>query len=424
MKELQSVIEYLQQERGVDREVIIEAIESALENASRKTDELEDVRVAIDRKTFAVKAYVQKKVVLPPAIREDEVALKDAQRINPYAQIGDEIEVEADRRVLAALGRISAQTAKQTIMQKLRAAEKEKIFDEYKDSEGDIVMGTIRRFERNDVIVELEFGEAVMPSKERMVTEDYEQGDRIRAYVMAVRNKVSGPEIVLSRSHPNFVRRLFELEASEIADGTVEIKAIAREAGFRTKMAVMCKDEHVDPVGACVGMRGMRVKNIVRELNGEKVDVIRWSDDPKTLVTNALAPAKLSSVKVDEATRTVTVLVEADQLSLAIGKRGQNARLTAKLTGWRVDIQKKEHLEELDFEQQIERAVNTLAAINGVGFANAEKLVFAGFLSMEGIMAADVSDLAEIEEFTAEEAQQIWKAVEKAYEKEHGRADY
>jgi N utilization substance protein A len=232
--DLQSVIEYLQQERGVDREVIIEAIESALENASRKTDELEDVRVAIDRKTLALKAYVQKNVVLPPAIREDEIGLKDAKRIDPTVEIGDTVEVEADRRVLAALGRISAQTAKQTIMQKLRAAEKDKIFDEYKNSEGDIVMGTVRRFERNDVIIELEFGEAIMPSKERIVTEDYAQGERIRAYVVSVKNKVSGPEIILSRSHPNFVRRLFELEASEIADGTVEIVTIAREAGFRS----------------------------------------------------------------------------------------------------------------------------------------------------------------------------------------------
>jgi N utilization substance protein A len=404
--------------------VIIEAIESALETASRKTDELEDVRVAIDRKTLALKAYIHKKVVIPPAICDDQIALNDARRINPLAAVGDLVEVEADRRVLAVLGRISAQTAKQTIMQKLRAAEKEKIFEQYKGSVGDIVMGTVRRFERNDVVIELEFGEALMPSKERIITEDYAQGERIRAYVVAVKNKVNGPEITLSRSHPNFVRRLFELEASEIADGTVEIMAIAREAGFRTKMAVQCHDEHVDPVGACVGMRGMRVKNIVRELNGEKVDIVRWSDNIKTLVTNALAPAKLSAVTVDEPTHTVTVLVEADQLSLAIGKRGQNARLTAKMTGWRVDIQKKEHLEELDFEQQIERAVETLAKVDGVGYETAEKLVFAGFLTMEGIMAADISDLAEIEEFTAEEAQQIWKAVEKAYETEHGKIDY
>jgi N utilization substance protein A len=257
-----------------------------------------------------------------------------------------------------------------------------------------------------------------MPSKERVPTEEYEVGERIRAYIASIRDRESGPEILLSRSHPDFVRRLFELEVSEIADGTMEIRGIAREAGCRSKVAVISHDERVDPVGACVGIRGMRVKNIVRELNGEKIDIVRWSDDIKTLVVNALAPAKLKTVAVDEPTHTVTVTVEADQLSLAIGKRGQNARLTSKLIGWRVDIQKDE--EAMNFEERVAAAVHSLAAIEGIGEEWAEKLVYAGFLSVEGIMAADLSDLEEIEDVTPEQAQALWSAAEKAYTAKHG----
>jgi len=419
--ELQGVVEFLQQERGVDREVILCAIETALANAVRKEEgEESPLRIVIDRKTYELKAYGARTVVIPPAIRESEVDLKTARRYKPDAEVGDRVEVEVQG---FHLGRIAAQTAKQTMMQLLRQAEKELVYEEYKDHVGDVVMGTVRRFERNDVIVELDHGEAVMPGKERIVTEEYEPGERIRALVLSVENHASGPEILLSRSHPDFVRRLFELEASEIADGTVEIMGVAREAGFRSKVAVRCNDEHVDPVGACVGVRGMRVKNIVRELNGEKIDIVRWSDNTKTYITNSLAPARLLSVEVDEATRSVKVLVDPDQLSLAIGKRGQNARLTAKLCGWKVDIEKKEVAHELTFEEQIERAVNSLAAIEEVGFEKAEKMVFAGFLTMEGILAAEIGDLVDIEGFTPETAEQVWKAVEREYEHQHGRIE-
>lgn len=417
--ELQSVVEYLQRDRGVDRETIIQAIESALINAARKDQVMdENTRIGIDRKNLRIRAYVRKEVVMPPALDpKTQVDLKTARRIDPGVQVGEIIEVEEEP---VALGRIAAQTAKQTIVQRLRQAEKEKLYSEYKDSEGDIVTGTVIRFEKSDVIVELEHGEARIPSAQRISTEDYEKGERIRAYVMAVNDRASGPEIVLSRNHPDFVRRLFELEVSEIADGTVEIMGIAREAGFRSKVAVLCHDPHVDPVGACVGVRGMRVKNIVRELGGEKVDIVPWSDDIRTYVTNSLAPARLKSIQVDDDTRTVTVMVDPDQLSLAIGKRGQNARLTAKLTGWRIDIQKIENAEEVDFEKKIAEAVERLAAIEGVGYDNAEKLVYAGFLSPEGVLAAEIGDIAEVEGFTQEEAEIIWKAVEAAYEKTHG----
>jgi len=388
--ELKAVVEYMESERGVDREVIIKAIESALQSATEKADDDDDdhLRLEINRKTFEIKAF---------------------------KTLSDGSEIESTPR---RLGRIAAQTAKQTIMQKIRMAEKERVFEEFKDRTGEVVTGTVTRFDRSDVIIDLDHAEAVMPSKERVPTEEYEIGERIRAFIADVRERERGPEIILSRQHPDFVRRLFELEVSEINDGTMEIKGIAREAGYRSKVAVISHDDRVDPVGACVGMRGMRVKNIVRELSGEKIDIVRWSDDINTLITNSLAPARLKHVEADEDTQTVVVTVEADQLSLAIGKRGQNARLTSKLTGWRVDIQKDE--ESMDFEERVAVAVTKLAAVEGIGAEFAEHLVFSGFLTLEGILAADLSDLASIEEISDEQAQNIWNAAETAYTKEHG----
>ncbi len=387
--ELKAVVEYMESERGVDREVIIKAIESALQSATEKAEDDDDhLRLEINRKTFEIKAF---------------------------KTLSDGSEIESTPR---RLGRIAAQTAKQTIMQKIRMAEKERVFEEFRDRTGEVVTGTVTRFDRSDVIIDLDHAEAVMPSKERVPTEEYEIGERIRAYIADVRERERGPEITLSRQHPDFVRRLFELEVSEINDGTMEIKGIAREAGYRSKVAVISHDDRVDPVGACVGMRGMRVKNIVRELSGEKIDIVRWSDDINTLITNSLAPARLKHVEADEDTQTVVVTVEADQLSLAIGKRGQNARLTSKLTGWRVDIQKDE--ESMDFEERVAVAVTKLAAVEGIGTEFAEHLVFSGFLTLEGILAADLSDLASIEEISGEQAQNIWNAAETAYTKEHG----
>jgi N utilization substance protein A len=249
-------------------------------------------------------------------------------------------------------------------------------------------------------------------------TEEYQPGDRIRAYVVKVDNESSGPEIVLSRTHPDFVRRLFELEVSEIADGTVEIRGIAREAGFRSKIAVISRDEKVDPVGACVGMKGIRVKNIVRELSGEKIDIVRWNEDVKTFVTNSLAPAKLSRIEIDEDVHTVTVTVDPDQLSLAIGKKGQNARLTAKLTGWKIDIQRDE--DALGFEEKVALAVDNLAAIEGVTREQADMLVQSGFLTAEGIMAADLEDLEAVEGLDRDSATALRSAVETYFEKQHG----
>ncbi len=406
--ELTAVLNYMEKERGLDREMLFEALESALVTAARKNfNPTQEIRVHIDRKTCRIKALATMTVVEKVADPHIEIALDKAKAVKPDAVLGDTVEIEVTPK---DFGRIAAQTAKQAILQKLRQAERTVVFEEYRDQVGNIVPGTIRRFERSDIIIDLGKAEAVMPSKERISSELYQIGDRIRAYVMAVQENSAGPGIVLSRSHPDFVRRLFELEVAEIADKTVEIMAIAREAGYRTKIAVHSKDAKVDPVGACVGMRGMRVKNIVRELSGEKIDIVRWSEDIKTFVTNALSPAKLNKVEIDpEKPNVVHVTTDADQLSLAIGKRGQNVRLSSKLIGWKIDIQKEEG--EISFEEKVARAVTELAGIPGISREQAEKLVHAGFLSIEGILAAEIKDLEENTGLDAPAAQSIYEAA-------------
>lgn len=410
--ELMAVAEYMERERGIDRETLLSAVESALLTASKKSfSQAEEIRIHIDRKTCDVRAYAKLTVVEKVTAPHDEIAVGAARIINPSVNLGEVIEVEVTPR---DFGRIAAQTAKQAILHKIRQVEKEKTFEEYKDRVGDIVSGTVRRFERSDVVIDLGRAEAILPSKERVPTEQYVAGDRIRAFVLNVENAPNGTQIILSRSHPEFVRRLFELEVSEINDKTVEIKAIAREAGFRSKIAVVSNDDKVDPVGACVGLKGIRVKNIVRELSGEKIDIVRWSDDVKTFVTNALAPAKLVRLNIDEDMHTVNIIVDSDQLSLAIGKKGQNARLTAKLTGWKIDIQKEES--DISFEEKVAQAVANLAAIDGIGEEYAELLVQSGFLTVEGIIAADVEDLEGIEGITPEIARKIRASAERSTE--------
>jgi N utilization substance protein A len=304
----------------------------------------------------------------------NEVPLSLARKRNPEAQLGDQVEFDITPK---NFGRIAVQTAKQTMMQRLRQAEKEMIYEEFKDRAGDIVSGTVRRFDRSDVMLDLGKFEGVMPSRERVQTEEYNIGDRIRAYVVAVENEGRGPEIILSRSHPNFVRRLFEAEVNEISDHTVEIRGIAREAGYRTKVAVWSNDPKVDPVGACVGLKGARVKNIVRELNNEKVDIIRWSEDPEEFVREALKPAVLLSIQTDEENHVVHVTVDEEDLSKAIGRRGQNARLSSRLMGWDVQVRKDESKLE-QFQAKVADAAHSVAEQLGIDPEMADKLFHAG----------------------------------------------
>jgi N utilization substance protein A len=406
--ELTAAFDYWEKEKGIKREVLLEAVSNALLSASKKAvGPARELRIDISGKTGSIRALASLIVAERVVNAHDEIALDRARKIKPDVQVGDIIEVEVTPR---NFGRIAAQTAKQAMMQRIRQAEKEMIYDEFKDRAGEIVSGTVRRFERSDVIVDLGKFEAIMPSRERVQTEDYNVGDRLRAYVVAVENGPRGPEIILSRSHPNFVRRLFELEVSEIADRTVEIKGIAREAGFRTKVAVHSKDDKVDPVGACVGMRGSRVKNIVRELNNEKVDIIRWSSDIKQFVEEALKPAAIKQIELNEAAKAVKIIVGEDQLSLAIGKRGQNARLTARLTGWEINIEKDESAAHA-FEARVAGAAKLLSGSLAISDETATALVRGGVSTVEELIELDADDIAGILQIDPAAAEAILSAA-------------
>jgi len=388
-----AVLEFWEREKGINRDVLVGAVEEALLSAAKKAvGPARELRVAIDQKNGDIKAFAKLIVSDKVISKHDQISVFDARRLKADAQVGDELEIEVTP---VGFGRIAAQYAKQALMMHIRRAEKALIFSEFKDRVGDIISGTVRRFDRSDVLVDLGKYEALLPNRERVPTEEYQIGERIRCYVKAVEQGPHGPEIILSRSDPRFVLKLFQLEVSEINDGTIEIKGIAREPGFRTKLAVWTRDEKVDPVGACVGLRGQRVKNIVRELNNEKVDIIRWDSHVRNFITNALAPAKLKAFEIDEANKRVRIIVSEDQLSLAIGKRGQNARLTSKLTGWQVDIQ-AEVVVTKGFEEKVAEAVESLAAIPGISREQADVLVHHGLTRLEDLLQADVSDLVGI----------------------------
>ncbi|MDP3981193.1 MAG: transcription termination factor NusA [Chlamydiota bacterium] len=334
--ELLNVLDYIEREKGIKREVLIKAVESSLLLASKKSiGSARNASIVIDPQTGHIKVFKKFLVVKEVKNAQEEITLKKAKQHQANAKIGDEVSLEITPE---NFGRIAAQTAKQVIVQKLREAEKDIIFAEYRDRIGDLVNGIIRRIERGNIIVDLGKSEAILTQREQSPVEKYSIGSRIRTLIVDVKYDAKFPMILLSRTHPDFLKKMFELEVPEIADGIVEIKSIAREAGYRSKIAVFSSAEKVDCVGACVGMRGERVKNVVRELNGEKIDIVRWDEDQAVYIANALSPAKLKKVQVLQTEKRVSVIVEEDQLSLAIGKKGQNARLCAKLTGWRIDI--------------------------------------------------------------------------------------
>jgi N utilization substance protein A len=416
--EFLAILEYWEREKGINKDVLVKAVEDALLSAAKKAvGPARELRCAIDPKTGDIRAFAKLVVSERVLSKHDQISLFDARRIKPDAQFGEEVEVEVTP---ANFGRIASQNAKQALMQHIRRAEKELIYSEFKDRTGDIVSGLVRRFERSDVTVDLGKFEALLPNRERVPTEEYQIGERIRCYVKAVEQTPHGPEIILSRADPQFVVKLFQLEVSEISDGTIEIKSIAREPGFRTKLAVWSRDEKVDPVGACVGLRGQRVKNIVRELNNEKVDIIKWDPSVRNFITNALAPAKLKTFEIDENRRRVKVLVSEDQLSLAIGKRGQNARLTSKLTGWQVDIE-PEHVATMGFAEKVAQAVKAIASIPGVSPEQADALVHGGLLSLEDLLQAEASYLAEIPAI-GDQAPAILEAVKAEATRRNGPA--
>ncbi len=394
--ELLGVLENIEREKGINKEYLFKAIESAMSSAAKKIFGGKDAEVTavIDRQTGSLKI------------------------------ISDGKEIKS-----AELGRISAQTAKQVIMQKIREAERDIVFDDYQKRVGNITNGTVHRFEKGDIIIDLGKTEALLPKSQQSPKDRYKQGDRVRAYILEVNKTSHGPQIVLSRSDAAFVKKLFEIEVPEIADGIVEIKAIAREAGERTKFAVWSKDDKIDAVGACVGMRGQRVKDIVRELQGERVDIIRWSDDLKEYVKAAVSPAETSEVKIDKEHKKIEVVVADDQLSIGIGKHGQNIRLASKLVGWEMDIRGKENKARAIFAdkpsnpdagseegsregaEKSDAAQIKISDIEGVGPKTQRTLVAAGYDTVEKIKCLAIEDLLQIEGIGKKTAEKIIKSA-------------
>jgi N utilization substance protein A len=405
--EILSVLEYMEKEKGISRSDMIEAISSAIASAAQKGVGVgQDIRVEINPKTGSLKAWTVLQVVDSVGDDDLEVHVENARQVNADVQVGETIEKEIDP---AYLGRIAAQTARQAIMQRIRQFEKDRIYDDYKDTVGDIVTGIVRRRERGDLVVDLGKAEAILPPRERVPGEDYAPGESIRCLLLKIEQTNRGPDIILSRSNLNFVRRLFELEVTEIADGTVSIEAMAREPGYRTKIAVNSNDPKVDPVGACVGARGARVKTIVRELGGEKIDIIRYYQDPLQLLEEALKPAVPKNINVNEGDRRIHFEVAEDDLSIAIGRRGFNAKLTSRLLGWKLDIGKEEK-EAVGFDEKVAKAVQGLNAISGLDPEVASRLVAIGFASpevFEGVEADDLIDAG----FTPEEAADVISKV-------------
>lgn len=335
-REFLGALNELEKERGIKKDIILEALEAALVSAYKKNfSSAQNVRVEINRETGEVKVFARKVVVETVEDHRLEVSVDEAKSLDPRYEVEDIIEFEVTPR---EFGRIAAQNAKQVVVQRIREAERGIIFEEFADREGDIVTGLIQRLEQRNFLVDLGRAEAILAAGEQMPNDNYRAGERIKAYVLEVNRTTKGPQIMLSRTHPGFLKRLFELEVPEIHDGTVEIKAIAREAGLRSKMAVWAQDPNVDPVGACVGPRGLRVQSVVNELKGEKIDIIKWSSIPEEFIASSLSPARVLQVDLIEDERVARVTVPENQLSLAIGKEGQNARLAAKLTGWKIDI--------------------------------------------------------------------------------------
>ena len=345
-KELILALEELEKEKGIKKDYLLESIETALVTAyKRNFDALENVRVEMDKQTGATHVYSVKEVMEKANDEATEISIKEAQKINPDLGEGDTVEVEIVPR---DFGRIAAQTAKQVIIQKLREAERDIIFNEFNERKGEIVSGLIQKADHNIVVMDLGKLEGVMPAKEQIPTEKYKVNEKVKGYVLDVERGAKGaPQVIVSRSHPDFVRKLLEFEIPEIYEGVIEIKSVSRDPGYRSKVAVYSPDPNIDPVGSCVGQKGVRIQNVINELNGEKIDVIEWNEDPSIYIAASLLPAQILAVDIKPENKFAQVIVPDDQLSLAIGKSGQNARLAARLTDWKIDIKSETQFREL-----------------------------------------------------------------------------
>lgn len=400
MSELKSMIDQVAREKGLDREILINTLEEAMRSAARrKLGSKVEVDVAYNDDLGEVEIFEFKEVVEEVDDPETQVGLKQAHDLDPDCEVGDELGVKVDT---TDFGRIAAQSAKQVIIQRMKDAERDIIYEDFKDRKGEIINGIVQRFDKGNIIVNLGRTEAVLPSKEQVPREGYRPGDRVRAFVLDVKRISRGPQIVLSRTHPGFIEALFELEVPEIAETIVTIEGVAREAGSRTKLGVSSRDRDVDPVGACVGMKGSRVQAVVQELRGEKIDIIAYDPDPARYVVNALAPAEISRVVVDEVNNSMEVIVADEMLSLAIGRRGQNVRLASKLTGWRIDVKS-----ESKYGESLRDGYRSLLDVVGVGEVRADVLFQAGYGSAEALADADPTDLAALPDVSEEKAAEL-----------------
>ena len=385
--DLLRAIDQVGRDKGIDSKILIEALEEAVRSAVKKRFGPDyELEVSFNREMGEIEVFEFKEVVENVADERFHVSLEEARKLDPESEIGDSLGMKMDTDTL---GRIAAQSAKQVIMQRLREAERDAVYGDFKDRKGEIINGIVQHFDKGSIIANLGKSEAELPVKEQIPKETYTQGDRVRAYIYDVKQFSRGPQIILSRTHPNFLSALFESEVPEISEGIVTIMQVAREPGSRAKMAVASKDRDVDPVGACVGMKGSRVQAVVQELRGEKIDIVPWDPDPAKFVCSALAPAEILRVIVDEENRSMEVVVPDDQLSLAIGKRGQNVRLASRVTNWRLDV-----ISEPEYNKALREGYESLLALSGVGEKLATTLYEMGFRSAEDIAKAEAADLA------------------------------
>lgn len=386
--ELKMIIDQVSREKGLDRDILIAALEEAIKSAVKKRYGVRlDLEVNFNSDQGEIEVFQYRTVVEEAHDKETEISLKEARKLDSKCELEDCIGTRMD---ISALGRIAAQSARQVIIQKMKTAERDLIYEEFKDRKGEVVNGIIQRYERGNVIINLGRTEAILPTSEQISSESYRRGDRLRAYIIEVKDTQREPQIVLSRTHPEFLIKLFELEVPEISDGIVRIMGVSREPGSRSKIAVSSSESDVDPVGACVGMRGSRVQAMVQELRGEKIDIVPWSPDPAKYIYNALAPAECSRVIVDDSTQSLEVIVPDDQLSLAIGRQGQNVRLAAKLMGWRIDVRSEtryQHYQDPDYYSLLEISVMTENI--------ADKIYDLGVTSLELLAQADPNEISQ-----------------------------
>ncbi|MDZ4676177.1 MAG: transcription termination factor NusA [Oligoflexia bacterium] len=402
--ELTRMIDQVGKDKGIDKKIIIEAVEMAMETAARKKFGMnKEIEAQFNEDSGEVELFEFKNVVDEIDVEDTDILLDDARKLDPEVQIGDSLGIKLDT---SQLGRIAAQTAKQIIVGRVRDAERDIIYAEFQERKGEIASGIARRVERGAIVVDLGRTEAYLPQREQIPGEMFKPGDRIQGYISDVRQSLRGPQIIMSRSDDRYLMKLFEMEVPEIYDGIVEIKAAAREPGSRAKIAVISKDPSVDPVGACVGMKGSRVQNIVQELKGEKIDIVQWNEDHSRFVCNALAPAEVSKVIIDEGSREMDIVVPDNQLSLAIGKKGQNVRLAAKLTGWKLDI-----LSETKVQAKTQEAIFNLMLIPGISETMAQNIYQSGFASLHEIAKASSEDLKQIPGYDDEKAQKLITTV-------------